>query len=247
MCNMQFAPYLVWKLDDHDRRFPKILKEKLGIRWLYGIGDPMLLHDDGIAIVGSRNAKQESLTYAGKLGSYACINDFAVISGNARGVDKAAMFGSLQSGGKAVGVLPNGISKINIHTQIANYIADGKLLYISQFDPSSDFQPDHAMMRNHTIFALSALGVAVTSAANKGGTWNGVVQQLKMHRLVPIYVRDANEIALNKFIAMGARRLPDINNEKAMSALFTSFRPFAKPWIYDKTEISELEVGRIER
>jgi predicted Rossmann fold nucleotide-binding protein DprA/Smf involved in DNA uptake len=52
-----------------------------------------------LAVVGSRDASEDALEFAHKLGQQCARQQVPLVSGTARGVDQAAMSGALDGGG----------------------------------------------------------------------------------------------------------------------------------------------------
>ena len=66
---------------------------------------------------------------------------------------------------------------------------DGRLVLVSPYDPMAGFHVGHAMQRNKMIYALAESALVVTADLQKGGTWEGAIEQLERLRLVPVFVR----------------------------------------------------------
>lgn len=79
----------LWILSRSDAAYPKRLKRKLGQAappLLYGAGNPSLLENGGVAIVGSRDVPQAGLEFAQEL-AHCCVgHGLGVVSGGAKGV-----------------------------------------------------------------------------------------------------------------------------------------------------------------
>ena len=216
---------MIWKMKNTAAGFPELLKSRLpSIKHIHGLGDIELLQSDMVAIVGSRYASDQAVERAKIIGSRAAENGFTVISGNARGIDKAGMLGALVSNGKVVGVLPSGAERVRKFSTTYKLINNGRLTFLSQFDPEDGFSAEQALIRNHTIFALSKGGIAVTSALQRSGTWSGIYNQLHKFHFVPIFVPNVDEPALNKFDEWGARRLPNMRVEEVAAQFFDDLR-----------------------
>lgn len=92
-----------------DRIYPALLREihdpPIGLYWLgdYQIDVPC------IAIVGSRKCTRYGLEVARKLAGELARMDFCIVSGMARGTDRAAHEGALEAGGRTLAVFGNGI------------------------------------------------------------------------------------------------------------------------------------------
>ena len=78
---------------------------------LYGCGDAGILGAGGLAVVDSRNVHEALIEYTENVGRLAASAGRGLGSGGARGVDRAAMHGALDSGGRVVGVLTDGLEK----------------------------------------------------------------------------------------------------------------------------------------
>lgn len=183
--------HAIWVMSRADPAYPVNLKRKLREQapaLLYGCGSPSLLQTGGLVVEGSRNARERALACARQFGHLAGEAGHTVISGGARGVDRAAMDGALAAGGSAVGVLADRLENAVLNHRHREPLRNGRLTLISSFDPSVRFQTWNAMARNKLIYALGDAGLVVDTAYGKGGTWSGAVEQLEKLRSVPIYV-----------------------------------------------------------
>ena len=158
---------------------------------LYGSGDAGILSNGGLAVVGSRNAREELIEYTEDVGRLVAEAGYGLVSGGARGVDRAAMRGALDSGGRVVGVLADGLEKVLREHREA--LKDGRLILVSPYDPAARFHVGQAMQRNKLIYALSDAALVVDSDYGKGGTWTGAIEQLDKLKLVQVYVRTRGE------------------------------------------------------
>ncbi|MEA5593733.1 DNA-processing protein DprA [Rivularia sp. UHCC 0363] len=178
----------LWILGRGDTNYPKCLKQTLkhsAPAVLYGVGNIKLLSMGGLAIVGSRDVDEEKLEYTKKIAQQSAVEGIQVISGGARGVDKAAMLGVLQAGGTSVGVLANSLTKASVDAEYRSSIKEGRLALISSYDPDAGFNVGNAMGRNKYIYALADYAVVVDATAGKGGTWAGAVEAIsKLHLAV---------------------------------------------------------------
>ena len=141
-----------------------------------------------MAIVGSRNASKEVLDYTSEVAADAARNGKFVVSGGARGVDRAAMDGAIDAGGKAVGVLAGDLERASMNRKHRNLILEQRLLLVSPFDPLARFHVGHAMHRNKLIYAMANAGLVMDTAIDEGGTWAGAIEQLSKYE-TPVYVR----------------------------------------------------------
>ena len=187
----------IWVVSRADDAYPSILKKRLGKDspvLLYGCGDMEIAAARGaLAIVGSRNVKDSLIEYARDVAALTAEAGRTVVSGAAQGIDRAAMNGALEAGGKAVGVLAGNLERTTMHREHRNLLLEGRLVLLSSCDPRARFNVGHAMQRNKAIYALADAALVVDATANKGGTWAGAIEQLQKYRAVPVYVRSTGE------------------------------------------------------
>lgn len=200
-----------------DAFFPDALSDVLPDVTLYCVGNIELLKERAIGICGSRNASTVALEWAYKFGSVAAQKGFVVISGHARGIDRQAHKGALQSGGATIAVLPEGIEKFRLNSELKKDVhMDENFLAISMFPPDASWQSWRAMQRNKLIVGLS-VGLFVVEAREKGGTINAAMecvhQQKKLWAIA--YAEDAPGREGNKVLlqhsAIPLRRLSDVH------------------------------------
>ncbi len=200
----------IWVVTRPDDDYPNRIRKKMGGKAppvLYGCGDRDALDDGGLAVVGSRKVNEELIAYTERVGQLAAEAEVPIVSGGARGVDQAAMRGSLESGGHAIGVLGNNLERAALDRGNREPLMDGRLVLISSFDPAVRFRGWQAMERNKQIYALADAALVVNSDLGHGGTWAGATEQLGKLRYVPVvYVRSNGEPCrgLDELVAHGA-------------------------------------------
>jgi predicted Rossmann fold nucleotide-binding protein DprA/Smf involved in DNA uptake len=100
-----------------DAAYPTLLKSSLNRNQIPPVlcyaGDLDILKRQTIAIIGSRNAGETSLAFTQAVAQYLAEHGANVISGNARGVDRAAYEGATSTDGYTTVVLPHGIRKLS--------------------------------------------------------------------------------------------------------------------------------------
>ena len=199
----------IWVVTRADDDYPNRLRKKMRRKRppvLYGCGDRDALDAGGLAVVGSRQLNDELIEYTERVGRLAAEARVPIVSGGARGVDQTAMRGSLEAGGRAIGVLGNNLERAALNRGNREPLMDGRLVLVSSFDPAVRFRGWQAMERNKQIFALADSALVVNSDHGHGGTWAGATEQLKLH-YVPVYVRSTGEPsrALDALVERGAR------------------------------------------
>jgi len=207
----------LWVLIRADADYPRRLKKHLrddAPPVLFGCGDRRLLDRGGVAIVGSRHACPEDLALTHQLGAEAAFQGLSVISGGARGVDETAMLGALAREGTVVGVLSEGLLRAATSAKFRANLLNGNLVLTSPFNPEAGFDVGHAMARNKYIYCLADAAIVVAADRERGGTWNGAVENLK-HGWTPLWVKThPDPVSGNRaLILRGGRELPEILND----------------------------------
>lgn len=195
---------------DYPRRFKTRLKEDAP-PLLYGCGDAALLEKGGLAVVGSRHVDDELIAYTERVGRMAAEAHRTLISGAARGIDRAAMNGALQAGGTVVGVMSDSLERAAMAGDNREFLMDKRLVLVSPYDPVAGFNVGHAMQRNKFIYALSDAALVVSVDFQKGGTWEGAVEQLEHFHFVPVFVRNGDNGGRGNraLIQLGGRPWPE--------------------------------------
>src|SRR6266404_1001974 len=198
-----------------DASYPKLLKSALKRDQtppvLFYAGDLRILERTTIAIIGSRNAGEESLAFTRAVAQYLAEQGANVISGNARGVDRTAYEGATSTEGCTTVVLPHGIRKLSgvQWRALLSKIQTGNVLLLSQFHPDAQWVVSRAMERNKVVTGLAQI-VIVAESGVQGGTWAGAKGALQQKR--PLYVRQADAaVALpgnQALIELGGQSLP---------------------------------------
>ncbi|MYG51290.1 MAG: DNA-processing protein DprA [Rhodospirillaceae bacterium] len=215
----------LWLLVRPEPGYPARLEQRLGRKAppvLFGCGRAALLNPkrSGLAVVGSRGANEEELAFSGKLGAAAARDGRSIVSGGARGVDRAAMKGALDSEGTAVAVLADGLLHAATSALYRRPLLSGDLALVSAVNPEAGFNVGNAMARNRYIYCLADAAVVVASARGSGGTWSGACENAK-EGWVPLWVRHTSDPdSGNRGLVerKGARRLPD--RLDSLAALF---------------------------
>ncbi len=181
----------IYTLSRLDNKYPSILTKTLTSEQVppllfYG-GDTSILERITVALISSRSSTESSVAFAREAARCLAEQGANVISGYARGVDRAAYEGATSTQGCTTVVLPHGINKTN-NAQLYSLlpgIAAGKALLLSQFHPNAAWMVSRAMERNRLVTGLAHI-VIVCEAKLQGGTWNGALEALEQRR--PVYV-----------------------------------------------------------
>ena len=206
----------IWVISYFDEDYPHRFRTRLPTSYpllLYGCGDRSLLNRGGLAVVGPRQADEDALQFARWTGGLTVRAGFPLISGGARGVDRAAMTGALEAGGQTMGVLAGKLEKEIMTRDRRDWIVGEQMLMVSPYDPGAGFHPGTAMGRNKLIYNLADAALAVEADPEGGGTRTGAMKQLEANRKhpdrqVPVYVRDAPSPGLDSLREKGAQVWP---------------------------------------
>lgn len=170
-------------------------------------GDVLPKHA-AVAVVGSRRATAAGLDIARSIGRDLGAAGVQVISGLARGIDAAAHWGALDSGGSTVAVLGCGID-VNYpapHGRLRSAIADTGCV-LAEEPPGTPPLKHHFPKRNRLIAALS-LAVVVVEATPESGALSTARWAADLGRevlAVPGSIRSPQSAGTNLLIRDGAR------------------------------------------
>jgi len=230
----------IWILSRADAAYPSRYRSYLQNNAppiLFGAGDQGVLQGGGLAVVGSRNASEEDLEFARNIGETCAAQDVSAISGAAKGIDSESMMAAINHGGRAVGVLAEGLGRASVGSRCRDAIMEEHLTLISPFDPDSRWFSFNAMERNKLIYALADAALVVSCSDEKGGTWSGAVEALRYGR-IPVYVKGTGSVANanKKLLQIGGR---DFSSEvyKELTPLFEKDARVAP--LFETSEASE--------
>lgn len=187
--------------------YSNTLKQNLKLKFspplLYTKGNNKLLNEDTVAIVGSRKASDISLEFTKQIAQKCAKSYEVVVSGFAKGVDKAALDYSLEVNGHSIIVLPQGVLTFgNGFKKYYKQIVEGDVLVLSTYHPKAPWSVGLAMGRNVYIYGL-AKKIYVAESNSDGGTWAGVNDGLRKGRRILVRKpepgeKNANEILIQK-------------------------------------------------
>lgn len=171
-----------------DRTYPPHLAHRIGPdrapTVLTAAGRDDVWKTAGIAISGSRKAGPDGLAFARAVGRAVAEAGEVVVCGLAAGVDREALEGALEAGGRVLGIAPEGL----FHSRWLRRreIEEGRLAIVSEFAPDDRWTVGRAMVRNRTIAGFSSALVIADCVASGGTT-----DQLEVHRSagLKVYVR----------------------------------------------------------
>ena len=175
----------ITRVSDH---YPPILRQRLGLDspgCLWARGDVEILNTPAISLVGCRELFEPNREFAEAVGYQAAEQGLTLVSGNARGADRAAQEACLKAGGRVVSVVADGLNRIPARN----------MLYLSEDGFDEEFSAQRALSRNRCIHALGRMVFVAQSDLQKGGTWSGTVKNLRFGWSPVACFRDGSEAA----------------------------------------------------
>lgn len=179
--------------------YPHILRQRLGLDspgCLWARGDVEILNTPAIALVGSRDLREPNREFAEAVGAQAARQGLTLVSGNARGADRAAQEACLRAGGKVISIVADSLNRVPLRN----------VLYLSEDGFDEEFSAQRALSRNRCIHALGRMVFVAQSELKKGGTWSGTVRNLRFGWSPVVCFQDGSEAA-EQLEQMGAYQI----------------------------------------
>ncbi len=203
-------------LTPFDAGYPRTLRQRLGDQAppvLFTVGARELLSTESIGVVGSRAVSGEGEAVARRIGDRVVHEGLAVVSGGAKGVDRAAMSAAHEAGGLVVGFLAESLLRRVREPTARRALADGTTCFATPFDPSAGFSVAHAIGRNRLIYASARTTVVVASALDRGGTWEGATEALRRgYGSVAVWVGPGAGAGNERLAELGATPIEDLSS-----------------------------------
>jgi DNA processing protein len=176
---------------------------------LYVRGNPEVLTQPGIAMVGTRHPTPYGSGMAERLACDLAAQGLVIISGMARGVDTASHRGAITAKGKTVAVFGTGVDVIypKENSRLSEQILALGGALISEFPMGTFAAPQNFPIRNRILSGMS-VGVLVVEAAEYSGTRITARCALEQNRdvfAVPGNVTNKNSWGPNTLIKQGAK------------------------------------------
>lgn len=153
--------------------YPQILHNRLALDapgCLWSKGDLGLLCKSAVSLVGSRDIGRENLAFAKEVGRQAARQGYVLVSGNARGADRAAQDSCLEAGGEVIAIVAD---------ELERYTPTAHMLYLSEDGFDLPFSAQRALSRNRLIHCMGRNTFVAQSGYERGGTWDGTVKNLR--------------------------------------------------------------------
>jgi len=176
---------------------------------LFVRGNPEVLRQPGIAMVGTRHPTPYGSGMAERLATDLAAQGLAIISGMARGVDTASHRGAIAAKGKTIAVFGTGVDVIypKENSRLAEQILALGGALISEFPLGKLAAPQNFPIRNRILSGMS-VGLLVVEAKQYSGTRITARWALEQNRdvfAVPGNVTNQNSWGPNSLIKQGAK------------------------------------------
>jgi DNA processing protein len=197
--------------------------------FLRGAGEPELLTQTSVAIVGARSCTDYGAHVARRLACELTAAGVVVVSGLARGIDGYAHRGALDVHGVTVAVLGCGIDRDypRAHAGLAAQIVAGGGLIVSEYPPGVAPAPWRFPARNRIVAGL-ALATVVVEARERSGaliTADLALEEGREVLAVPGEITSALSDGTNALLRLGA--LPVTCADDVLEAI--GVEPATKP------------------
>lgn len=170
-------------------------------------GNPELLAQRQVGIVGSRNATLAARRHAQDLGRELSQGGLVITSGGAAGIDGCAHQGALQGSGQTIAVLGCGVDVVypKNHRSLFEQIAVQGAL-VSEHPLGTQPKPGHFPRRNRIISGLSEALVVVEAAERSGSliTAEHALEQGREVYALPGDIGNPNAAGCHRLIQDGA-------------------------------------------
>lgn len=169
-----------------------------------------------VAIVGTRKPSAYGREIATKIASECAKNSIVVVSGLALGIDSIAHRAAIDSGGKTIAVLANGVDKIypRSHEDLGQKILQTNGAILSEYPNNIPARPWQFLARNRIVSGLADAVVIIEAASRSGtlSTANHALDQGKEIFAVPGNITSPLSAGCNQLIKNGANPLTSVED-----------------------------------
>lgn len=169
-----------------------------------------------VAIVGTRKPSAYGREIATKIASECAKNGIVVVSGLALGIDSIAHRAAIDSGGKTIAVLANGVDKIypRSHEDLGQKILQTNGAILSEYPNNTPARPWQFLARNRIVSGLADAVVIIEAASRSGtlSTANHALDQGKEIFAVPGNITSPLSVGCNQLIKNGANPLTSVED-----------------------------------
>ena len=169
-----------------------------------------------VAIVGTRKPSAYGREIATKIASECAKNGIVVVSGLALGIDSIAHRAAIDSGGKTIAILANGVDKIypRSHEDLGQKILQTNGAILSEYPNNTPARPWQFLARNRIVSGLADAVVIIETASRSGtlSTANHALDQGKEIFAVPGNITSPLSAGCNQLIKNGANPLTSVED-----------------------------------
>lgn len=195
--------------------YPAAVLNRLGLDapgCLWAKGERSLLEKPAVALVGSRDLCPENEAFAREVGRQAARQGFVLVSGNARGADRAAQESCLAAGGQVICVAAD---------ELERHRPEPGTLYLSEEGFDLAFSTPRALSRNRVIHCMGLRTFVAQCGYQRGGTWDGTARNLRFG-WSPVYCFDDGSNGAELLAQMGAEliKMEELHNISGLPIRF---------------------------
>ena len=169
-----------------------------------------------VAIVGTRKPSAYGREIATKIASECAKNGIVVVSGLALGIDSIAHRAAIDSGGKTIAILANGVDKIypRSHEDLSQRILQTNGAILGEYPNNTPARPWQFLARNRIVSGLADAVVIIEAASRSGtlSTANHALDQGKEIFAVPGNITSPLSAGCNQLIKNGANPLTSVED-----------------------------------
>lgn len=161
---------------------------KFANKTLYCLGNTDLLHNECVAVIGSRKLSRQAMLFDKDVTARIC-EDFTIVSGLAIGADTIAHQTAIKLNKPQIAVLPCGFNNITPRRNIKialDILQQGGLL-VSEYSPNTQATKNSYLARNEIIAQIAKMLVIVECSA-QSGTMNTVRHANKLNKKLFAYL-----------------------------------------------------------
>ncbi len=196
-----------------DPDYPARLLERLTTAappLLHVVGPIALTGEPMLGVVGSRDVSAEGVEVAADAGRSAVAHSWGVVSGGAKGVDRAAMDAALEAGGTVVGFLADPLLREIRAPELRRAIGRNRLCLATPYSPAAAYNAASARGRNKLIYAMAETTLVVAAEVETGSTWDGAVEAIdRGYGDVSVWTGDGAMPGNSRLVDRGARAIND--------------------------------------
>ena len=207
---------------------------------LYVLGNPKILNEMGIAVVGSRTNTQYGEKMCKKFVRALVEYNINIISGLAFGIDSIAHKTCLKNSGKTIAVLPSGLENICSATNkiLINDIIENGGAVISEYDNNTKADYNKFLERNRIVAGLG-IGTLVVEAGYRSGT--SVTARFTRQNEKPVFcipssLENMKGKTTNELIQKGAKLVTCVED------IFEEISKINPEIVFNKKEIEQKDI-----